>query len=375
MKSVWYLEGFESRSQRLVRAPIKSLPFTVGRRSSSELSLQSKMVSQTHAEIFERDGALWLNDPGSTNGTFVNGKRLDGEDHPLFDGDILHFADLEYRLVRNVTEETSWPALTQTMKLSSLPGGGVARYREVREILQSNALRALFQPLVDLGNGGILGYEALGRGTLENAPTSPGELFMTAEAIGLATELSVKLRNQAILDASRLPNPQKVFLNTHPSELANRQSLLASLEPLHLEKPDFEVVLEIHEGALTDITSLRNLREELDDMGIGVAFDDFGTGQARLLELAEASPHYLKFDAAMIRDIHLNSKKKQHDLVEKLVKIVLDLGIIPIAEGVEVVEEAQTCHRLGFQYGQGYLFARPSPPETFVTEEHETEVG
>lgn len=360
MDELWYLEGFETRSQRILRTQVRTLPFSVGRRAGCDLSLDSKMVSQQHAEIFEREESLWLRDLGSTNGTFVNGERLTAE-HRLGDGDILHFADLEFRLVGSGTGEAVIPSLTKTMSLQDLdlPGGGIGRYRELRLMLQQNAVKVHFQPLIHLADGSLLGYEALGRGALENAPTTPGELFGAAEAIGLASELSVAFRNKAIEAAAALPNPSRVFLNTHPSELQDQEALLASLEPLFAAPPPFAVVLEIHESAVTDVVSLQGLRRELDRLRIGIAFDDFGTGQARLVELAEASPNFLKFDVRLIRDIHLMPKKQ--GIVRTLVRLVLDMGIVPIAEGVEREEEAAACRDLGFVYGQGYLFGRPVP--------------
>jgi len=357
LDELWYLEGFETRSQRILRTQVRTLPFSVGRRSDCDLSLDSKMVSQQHAEIFEREESLWLRDLGSTNGTFVNGDRVIAE-HRLGDGDILHFADLEFRLVGSGTGEAVVPSLTKTMNLHDVVPG-IGRYRELRLMLQQNAVKVHFQPLIHLADGSLLGYEALGRGALENAPTTPGELFGAAEAIGLAGELSVAFRNKAIEAAAELPDPSRVFVNTHPSELQDQEALLSSLEPLLVTPPPFAVVLEIHESAVTDVVSLQGLRRELDRLHIGIAFDDFGTGQARLVELAEASPHFLKFDVRLIRDIHLMPKKQ--DIVRTLVRLVLDMGIVPIAEGVERQEEAAACRDLGFVYGQGYLFGRPAP--------------
>ena len=373
MSTFWYLEGFEGRSQKILRAAIREFPFSVGRRSSCDLSLNSKMVSQLHAELFEHDRILRVRDNGSTNGTFVNGQRVTSE-NDLKDGDILHFADLEFKVVRSVAE-SSWPSLTKTVNLKDgdLPGGGIGRYRELRAMLQEKALRAMYQPLVRLSDGELLGFEALGRGTLEGAPTSPGELFGTAESIGLATELSVAFRDKGIEEASQLVDPSKIFLNTHPHELADQDALLKSLEPLLAQQLSFDIVLEIHESAVTDGAALKGLRQELDKLGVGIAFDDFGTGQARLVELTDAAPQFLKFDAVFIKNIHLASKQRQ-DMVRTLVKMVVDLGIASIAEGVEQAEEAEVCSQLGFEYGQGYYFGRPAPASRFANAAYKTDV-
>lgn len=103
MQAVWYLERFESWNQGMRRIKVRALPFLVGRRSGCDLWLTSNKVSQRHAEIFQRDDSLWLRDLGSTNGTFVNGEQVSAE-RRLDDGDVLHFANFEFRLIRGGDE-------------------------------------------------------------------------------------------------------------------------------------------------------------------------------------------------------------------------------------------------------------------------------
>ena len=79
------------------------------------------MVSQKHAELLVRGETLWLHDLASTNGTFVNGKQLTGEQQ-LADGDILHFADLEFKLAQD-QEPSHIPAMTIEIKDAMAPGG------------------------------------------------------------------------------------------------------------------------------------------------------------------------------------------------------------------------------------------------------------
>ena len=86
-----------------------------------------------------------------------------------------------------------------------------------------------------------------------------------------------------------------LFLNTHPAELA-KPGLVESLEELRALAPNLDLTLEIHESALAQPDSMGALRDRLSEINVGLAYDDFGAGQARLLELAEAPPHYLKFD-------------------------------------------------------------------------------
>ena len=93
-------------------------------------------------------------------------------------------------------------------------------------------------------------------------------------------------------------------------------------------------------------------------MDIHFAYDDFGAGQARLLELAEVPAHYVKFDRSLVNNLHrANPRKRQ--LVKNLVEMVLSAGSIPLAEGIECEEEAQACIDAGFKLIQGYLVGRP----------------
>lgn len=363
----WYLEGFggSESSRPDVRTPVRTSPFKVGRRPDSDLTLVSKMVSQQHAEILGREGVLYLRDLGSTNGTFINGKQLKGEQR-IEAGDILHFADLEFRLVEDQAPPSWLPAtMTVEIKDAMAPGGVVARYRELREMLQKGHIHAMFQPIVRLSDRTLLGHEVLGRGLLAGHEASPGELFMMAESIGLAEELSVAFRVKGLQTAQALPPEQAIFLNTHPAELQSERDLVASIEALREADPHRQLVLEIHEGAVANAAALQGLRGELDRLSIGVAFDDFGTGQARLAELADAAPDYLKFDIAFIRNIH-QATPQRHEMVRTLVKLVVDMGITTLAEGIECEEEAQVCLEMGFEYAQGYHLGRPAPVESFL---------
>jgi EAL domain-containing protein (putative c-di-GMP-specific phosphodiesterase class I) len=106
------------------------------------------------------------------------------------------------------------------------------------------------------------------------------------------------------------------------------------------------------------------LRGQLHERGIGLAYDDFGSGQARLTELAEVPPDFIKLDKALIRDIHTATARQE--LVRALVRVSTDLGIRLIAEGIEAVEEMEVCIDLGCQFGQGFFFGRPQAVRTTV---------
>lgn len=99
--------------------------------------------------------------------------------------------------------------------------------------------------------------------------------------------------------------------------------------------------------------------DRLAGMNVQFAYDDFGAGQARLLELAEVPPHFVKFDMGLIRSIDSASSKKQQ-LVSQLVRLVHDLGSTALAEGVETRDEAICCAQMNFDLIQGYWTGRPA---------------
>jgi EAL domain-containing protein (putative c-di-GMP-specific phosphodiesterase class I) len=123
--------------------------------------------------------------------------------------------------------------------------------------------------------------------------------------------------------------------------------------------PNQSLSLEIHEAAVTDLDAMAQLRRQLTDLNIYLAYDDFGAGQARILDLVEVPPDVLKFDISLVRDIN-NASPKRHRMVSMLVEMVRDFGISPLAEGIETSAEAETCLQLGFELAQGFYFGRPA---------------
>ena len=161
-----------------------------------------------------------------------------------------------------------------------------------------------------------------------------------------------------------LPEPPQLFLNTHPAEL-ERPGFIESLEELRDLAPGVDLVLEIHESALAQTDFIVWLRTRLMEINVGLAYDDFGAGQARLFELAEAPPHYHKFDRRFVTGIDHAPVSRQR-LVASLVAAARELLVRTVAEGVETAEEAAACRRAGFTHAQGYHFGRPGPVEKIL---------
>ncbi len=358
----WYLETV-SEGGTLRRVHIRVLPFRVGRGHGLELVLPSESVSKVHAEIYSRGHELRLRDLGSRNGSFVN--RALVEEATLVEGDIVHFADFEFRVGRSdVAEEQADAAAedrptTVAVKRPELPHRFAEGTRELRDLLREGQVTMVFQPIVLLARGTVAAYEALGRGRHPKLPESPLELLRIAESIGREAELSRLFRRKAVELAAGRRDLPTVFLNTHPAEMA-RPGLIESLEELRGIAPQLDLALEIHESVLTRPAAIAELRALLLERGIALAYDDFGAGQARLLELAVAPPHYLKFDHRFISGIDQAPLAKRR-LLQSLLSLARELLVKTVAEGIETPGEARVCAEIGFTHAQGFHVGKPRP--------------
>ncbi len=366
LEKEWSLESLGAGGAHLDFV-ITRLPCRIGRSKESDLVIANLGLSRVHA-VLARDisGHIRLVDENSTNGTFVNRRRIEGY-CLLNDGDIIHFASAEFKLRMRLVDQGTVLAFDEmhTMVIpenAALSEHFVQNEAEFEELLRGHGLSGALQPIVDARTRQVVGYELLGRANHPLLPNAPIELFGLAEALDRELELSLAFRDFGVNKFAPSVSGNILFINAHPKETFNA-SFLASLVRLRRSFPEMNIVVEIHESAVTDVKKLRHLADRLEELGIRFAYDDFGAGQARLLELADVPAHFVKFDMAMIRGLHKASERKRQ-VIRDLVKMVLATGSVPLAEGVEVEEEAQICIEMGFQLIQGYLTGKPVPADS-----------
>ena len=338
------LEG-KTRDGSLWVVPVDCTPFTIGRKEGSNLFLASEGVSRKHAEILKGYDGWLIRDCGSTNGTYVNGKRLSGE-HPLRQGDSISIAEVRFE-VADIQDESE---CTQIINPYA---------EDLEQMLDRQAVAPHFQPLLSLSGGALAGYEILGRINYEGLPNSPLHLFEISRKLDRHVELSELFRNTALKHAADIGIKELVLFNTLPEEM-NIETLRPSLSALRQAVPNLKLGMELHENAVTDAAMMKKLRALLNELDMLLVYDDFGAGQSRLIELLDFAPDILKFDIGLIRDIHRRSKASR-SMVETLVKMANNAGIRTLAEGVESAEEAAACREIGFELGQGYYFGLPAP--------------
>jgi len=359
----YFLESLLEDGARVRRIVIQPVPFRVGRRPGADLMLPFESVSKLHAELYREGDVLRLRDLGSTNGTFVNRTRI--TDAPVRRGDILHFAEFEFRLGAQSQdagrmEDTSDPE-TLSLRGERLPRRFEPGTSDLEEMLRTEAVVPVFQRIVSLPGRELAGLEVLGRGRSPSLPEAPAELLRIARSAGLEGRLARLFRRvaaEATRGHAKLP---PLFLNCHPGELG-QPGLIESLIEVQRIAPGIDLYLEIHEGALANPGQIALLQQELRRLGIGLAYDDFGAGQARLLELAEVPPDFLKFDHRFVHGID-RAVASRRRLLSGLVEAATDLGVSTIAEGIETAEEAEVCAEAGFSHAQGFFFGSPFGPE------------
>jgi EAL domain-containing protein (putative c-di-GMP-specific phosphodiesterase class I) len=322
----------------------------VGRKSSCPLVLSCKSVSSVHAELIDRGTTLLLRDLQSTNGTYVNGQRISGEVE-VQPGDLIQFARSPFRVLR---QDVMLNCVTAAEDVCSQAMALVLFDR----LMSERAVIPHYQPMVDVRSSQIHAWEVLGRSHVPGLEM-PSRMFTAASQLSLEVPLSQMIRVKAVEETRDCAQPPHLFLNTHPHELQS-DGLIESLRMLRDVQPRQPLTLEIHEAAISDVGEMVRLHAELKELNVTLAFDDFGAGQSRLLELADVRPEYLKFDMSMIRALD-GADRDRYRMVESLVSMVQRMEIAAVAEGVETEAELTACKEIGFQYVQGYYYGRPSP--------------
>jgi len=237
----------------------------------------------------------------------------------------------------------------------------------LQDVLLAHEIRTVFQPIVDLQQGGLLGFEALSRGPEGTPQHSPINLFEAAAAADLVFELDRHCRRRALKTARDLPSPFRLFVNIVPASMYDPDfqgaSLIKLLEGYGLS-PE-RIVLEVSEQfAIENYTLFVEALQNFTQIGFSIAVDDIGAGYSGLEKIAHLNPRFLKFDMQLVRDIDESHVKREMTRALKAFADKMDSRII--AEGIEREGEQETLVELGIHYGQGYLLGRPAPLQTFA---------
>jgi EAL domain-containing protein (putative c-di-GMP-specific phosphodiesterase class I) len=352
----WLLSGQLADDQPVRHVRVDSPRFSIGRKPEASLCIPSPTVSREHAELTVVDRELLLRDLGSTNGTYVNGSRIQAP-CTVRHGDLLQFGQVVFRAVQQSTD--SGPMTVQDDSCDR-----ALALIQFDQLMNQRAVSPHFQPIVGIMDRSVLGYEVLARSRFFGLK-DPHSMFAAARVLNLEGELSRIFREEGIRTGQILPEGHALFVNTHPAEVEDLELLIFSLGELRELEPRRTLVLEIHEASVTCGEEMRTLRTALADLKIGLAYDDFGAGQARLIELVDVPPDYLKFDMKLVQNLKTGSSERRR-MMASLVKMAIDLGITPLAEGIETEGDHDACLEIGFTCAQGFLYGYPTLPKRLL---------
>jgi EAL domain-containing protein (putative c-di-GMP-specific phosphodiesterase class I) len=227
---------------------------------------------------------------------------------------------------------------------------------ELRRILSEESIDILFQPVVELADGRIIGYEALSRGPRRTAMEAPAVLFSLSSELGIERDLDRLCQAKAMKRAGGLRAEDLLFLNSLPATLADPAWQIL---PQGRGRAAGTVVLEINErGMHADADELLAALGRLREQGFRVAIDDIGTGYASFPLISRLKPDYTKLDVSLVRGIDRNLI--QQEVLRSLVELCAKVEATVIAEGIETAEELEVLRAQGVRLGQGFYFSHPA---------------
>lgn len=230
--------------------------------------------------------------------------------------------------------------------------------REVRsrieEILQGERLTSVYQPLIDLETGSVVGFECLSR--FPAVPQQgPDVWFAEAASAGLGIDLELRAVERAFAAFDVLPEHVYLAANVSPNAI-----LSGKLAALLGNRPLARVVLELTEHeTITDYQMIAETLRPLRDSGVRIAVDDAGAGYASFRHILRLQPDYIKLDRSLISNIQTDLALQA--LATAFIRFASDTGGRIVAEGVETREELETLRKLGVKKAQGYYFSKPLP--------------
>jgi diguanylate cyclase (GGDEF)-like protein len=235
----------------------------------------------------------------------------------------------------------------------------------LRRALARNEFEPVFQPILDLGDGRVVGYEALLRWRHPiQGLVAPGEFLAQAEESGLAEAIDWQVYESAFAQAHGLIGTDAyIGINVGARHLRSPMfidDLMRQLDRYELSPRRLRI--EVTERALLeDPDQVRKLMEELGELGVRIALDDFGTGYSSLSYLHRFPLHALKIDRSFVSPIGSEAPGNTMAVLRAIHALGASLGLEIIAEGIETPEQLQALRGLGCAYGQGFLLARPQP--------------
>ena len=252
---------------------------------------------------------------------------------------------------------------------ADFPAEVESRYNLLRELHQAisdqEGLELAFQPKVDMQSGQTIGLEALIRWQKsDGSMVPPGKFIPLAEASGLMNKIDALVMKKTFTAAQALQDEGvlvPISFNVTCSDITNR-TFIESLKKMLDQQlvPPNMIEIELTESqAMEDYKEVNPVLEKLLDLGVKVNIDDFGTGYSSLAHITELAATTLKVDQSFVAQLTGTDPAAATAVCEMVRRLSERFNFNIIAEGVESEEQKQLLLKNGYQYGQGYYFAKP----------------
>jgi len=246
---------------------------------------------------------------------------------------------------------------------------------ELRRGLERGEIVPYYQPIVQLGNGHLVGFEVLARWRHpERGLLGPEQFLPMAEETGLIGEVGAAVLRSSLAQLGQWRNSMQRFSDLSLSvNVSVRQLMSSQLVDIVADALAEAGVsagalwLEITETALmADVKAATVALRELRSLGLHLAVDDFGTGYSSLTYLKRFPVEAIKVDRTFVNGLGID--QEDSTIVEAVVNLGHSLGLSVVAEGVETPLQLSRLREIGCDRGQGYLFGRPRPAELIEAE-------
>ncbi len=239
---------------------------------------------------------------------------------------------------------------------------------DLRRALVQDEFEVFYQPVIDLRQNRITGFEALLRWRHpQRGMVPPGDFIPLAEEIGLIVPIGEWVMRRACCDAATWPAHVAVAVNLSPVQFRGKKILEMVMTALALSKLSASrLVLEITEGVLLlETEATLALLYQLRSLGVRVALDDFGTGYSSLSYLRSFPFDKVKIDSSFIRDIATDVSSVA--IIRAVTGLATSLGMATTAEGIETREQLERVRAEGCTEAQGFLFSAALPAGELAT--------
>lgn len=231
---------------------------------------------------------------------------------------------------------------------------------QLNQIISNSDIRIVFQPIISLRDGSVLGYEALSRGPAGTPLQNPDALFGVAAECEKLWELEQLCRTKALEAAFKNGLSFQLFLNVNP-DVIHDEKFKQGFTKEYLKNYNIDpsnIYFEISEkNAVDDLVGFKKTIQHYKNQNYKIAIDDAGAGYSGLNLITDVHPHYIKLDMKLVRDIDQDAYKKS--LVKSLYDFCCLTDIALIAEGIETEGEMRALIEIGVHYGQGYYIQYP----------------